>query len=190
MTDIVLGQPASILDKRDAIHIAIAPIIAGENLKPGEHVGVGNNGYAYKSAPKIGIVDPFLTTPIEQYQHFYLLLYQNSVTGMRHHWQHPVFTEEKVLYTKEESEQWLRNYIDNADCPSYNDVIAAATGGQLTNTNPEYYDEAYYNDGDYLHFNGRDAHGDIPDEFWDHIENVTGVKVPQNQRASQWSCSC
>jgi hypothetical protein len=35
---------------------------------------------------------------------------------------------------------------------------------------------------------GRDASGQIPPEFWDHLEIVTGVK--QNKRPNYFSCSC
>lgn len=191
MTDIVLGQLARLTSERDAIHVAIAPVIAGEKLKPGEHVGISDNEYAYKSADKIGIVDPFLKQVVNKGDRFYLLLYQNTVTGMRHHWSHPSFDDKRANnIDKAASEAWLRNFIDNADCPDYDTVIAAATNGQVDNTDTDYYDTSYYNDGDYLHFNGRDAHGSIPDEFWDHVENVTGVKIPKNKRASRWSCSC
>jgi hypothetical protein len=42
----------------------------------------------------------------------------------------------------------------------------------------------------YLNFVGRDAHGEIPPEFWDHVEVVTEKKIPTNKRASYFSCGC
>ena len=196
MIDIVLGQLANENSQRDAIHIAIAPVVAATNLKPGAHVGLDNNGEATGTTDfPIGIVDPFLSHKVLRGETFYLLLYQNTVTGMRHHWSHPSFEDNKIVessfeYTKEESEKWLRAFINDSECPTYDEVLAAATGGELSIMSPEYYDTAYENDGEYLHFSGRDAHGNIPPEFWDHIENVTGIKIPKNKRASYWSCSC
>ena len=63
----------------------------------------------------------------------------------------------------------------------------AGVGGEIENIDPEYY-ETYTNDGEYLHFDGRDAHGVIPPEFWDHVENYTGKPCPL--RATYFSCSC
>ncbi len=199
MSDIVLGNLATENAQRDAIHIAIAPIIASQNLKVGQHIGVDQNGKSCPDSP-VGIVDPFLKKGPKEGESFYILLYQNTVTGMRHHWSHPAFGEESSVPNpglanlspelKASSEAWLKDFIESSDCPDYYSVIAAATDGCLSNTDPEYYNESYYNNGQYLHFNGRDAHGDIPPEFWDHIEIVTGIKIPRNKRAEFWSCSC
>ena len=35
-----------------------------------------------------------------------------------------------------------------------------------------------------------DAHGDIPEEFWGHVENVLGRKIPARRRAKYFTCSC
>lgn len=52
------------------------------------------------------------------------------------------------------------------------------------------YDEilARASEGDgYMTF-GDDISGTIPDEFWDHVEAVTGNKI--NNRAGWFSCAC
>jgi hypothetical protein len=41
---------------------------------------------------------------------------------------------------------------------------------------------------EYMHFDGRDAHGEIPPEFWQHVEIVLGYK-PEHSPSS-FSCSC
>jgi hypothetical protein len=81
---------------RDAIHIAVAPVVAVDYLEPGQHVGLvtpGNleNVAALSDTKLIGIVDPFLTARVEPGQRFYLFLYPNSITNLRHVWSHPAF---------------------------------------------------------------------------------------------------
>ena len=80
--------------RRDAIHIAVAPVTATERLAPGQHVGLVREGNLELVGPcdcHIGIVDPFLTKEVEPGQRFWLLLYPGTVTGLRHIWTHPVF---------------------------------------------------------------------------------------------------
>lgn len=81
--------------QRDAIHVAIVPVIAEELLQPGQHVGLsrpfGLDNYVSSAAPHIGIVDPYLTESVMAGDRFYLCLYPGTVTGMRHYWKHPDF---------------------------------------------------------------------------------------------------
>ena len=57
-----LGKFAPSDAVRDAVHFAIAPVVAAHDLAPGQHVGLSNFGQAETSPAPIGIVDPFLTT--------------------------------------------------------------------------------------------------------------------------------
>lgn len=80
--------------RRDAIHIAIAPVTAACQLNPGEPVGLiepGNRELVGPSDSNIGIVDPFLTAVVEPGQRFWLFLFPNTITSMRHVWNHPAF---------------------------------------------------------------------------------------------------
>jgi hypothetical protein len=81
--------------RRDAIHIAVAPVTAVERLAPGQHVGLVEAGNLERVGPcdrNIGVVDPFLTEDVEPGQRFWLLLYPGTITGLRHVWTHPAFT--------------------------------------------------------------------------------------------------
>lgn len=156
---------------RDAVHVAVIPVVADTDYFPGQHIGY-KDGFTTKENP-LGIVDPFLKEDVKQGQMFYMFLYPNTITSLSHLWTHPEIAEE-VSASKEASEQWLRNFIENADCPGYEEVIAKAVN----------------NDEEWLHFDGSDAHGEIPAEFWTHIEIVTGKKIPQENRATSFSCSC
>lgn len=77
---------------------------------------------------------------------------------------------------RKQSEVWLRAFCDRSDCPSYERVLAEAA------------DPSGSWDDEYLHFTGRDAHGEIPPEFWDHVEVVLGR--PVENKPKYFSCSC
>jgi len=186
-----LGQTPKVLGERDAVHVAIIAVRAGEVLARGDKVTVENGSAIESSHNPLGIVDPFLEDIIKEGDVFWLVLFPQSVRGMKHHWSHPSFSDEKQKcfgFTKEESREWLEDFVDRSDCPDYQTLITAATAGELKSSDPKYYRTGYTLDDDYLHFNGLDAHGDIPPEFWDHVENVTGLLCPV--RPHSFSCSC
>lgn len=85
--------------RRDAIHVAVLPVIAAHTLRPGEHVGISYEfdglHFVGDVDDKIGIVDPFLTDTVPTNGKFYLLLYPNTITSMRHHWEHPALSGKK-----------------------------------------------------------------------------------------------
>jgi hypothetical protein len=81
--------------RRDAIHIAVAPVTAAVRLAPGQHVGLVQKGNLDLVGPcddNIGVVDPFLVEDIEPGQRFWLFLYPGTITGLRHVWTHPAYT--------------------------------------------------------------------------------------------------
>jgi hypothetical protein len=90
-----LGQLIADGDRRrDAIHIAVAPVTAAEPLTPGQHVGLVKEGNLELVGPcekNIGIVDPFLTAVVEPGQRFWMFLYPGTIVSLRHVWTHPVF---------------------------------------------------------------------------------------------------
>jgi len=175
--------------KRDAIHVAVEPVQAGEKLFPGQDVGV-IDGKAFSAIPCLGIVDPFLKTPVMLDEWFWLLVYPRQITSLRHVWSHPAFgeiLEPERVSDIEYSEKWLREFTSKNDCPSYETVVGAATGKWPTKEDDDFW---VRNDGEYWTFGGVDAHCAIPAEFWDRLEVVTGVKFGEGERADYFSCSC
>ena len=91
-----IGQLLDDTAKRDAIHVAIAPVVAAHDLAPGQRVGfvkAGNCELVGTGAASIGIIDPFLRDVVREGERCWLFLYPNTVTSLRHEWTHPLFKE-------------------------------------------------------------------------------------------------
>lgn len=168
--------------KRDAIHLAVLPAIAGVLLRAGDHVTVADGSAYLTSVGKgIGIVDPFIQVLVKPGERFWLVMYPRTITSLRHVWSHPAFPDEAtavatlgaVSQSKAESERWLRDWCDNNDAPGYESLI-------------RYINE---HDGENSLFVGnRESSAEIPDELWNHVEIVLGRKI--SQRPTYFSCSC
>ncbi len=167
---------------RDAIHIAVVPVIAADGLMGGDHVdlayGTTNQVKRAADGEGIGVIDPFLKTYLRKGDRCWLFLHPNTVTGMRHEWVHPVF-DAPLPMPKSEAEAWLRKFADRWNF-DYDEMIATAQekeGGVVAN--------------------GIDLHSaselDAGDEamFWQNIEAITQQKFDDEHRNNfTWSCSC
>lgn len=175
-------------EKRDAIHLAVEPVEAGESLWHGASVVI-RFGRAYRcrdAEERMGIVDPFLKGEVQAGQRFWFVMNPRQVRSLRHVWSHPDFPDEGAaptpLTSAEESEKWLRDFCASHDAPDYDSVVKAATGQSLGDECSAEMED------DYWLFTGIDGHCDIPAVFWDHLERVTGRKFPH--RPAHFSCSC
>lgn len=117
MKDSTLGSLIDSTAKRDAIHIAIAPVVASAVLIPGQHVGftASNQETVGPSAVPIGIVDPFLTNSVLKGERFFLCLYPKSITSLRHEWTHPAFLTESAVQSPDRTvaEQRIRKFAES-----------------------------------------------------------------------------
>lgn len=181
---------------RDAIHVAVEPCIAGELLEPGEHVGIVD-GFAYCNASNlVGIVDPFLEDAVDPGQRFWMLVYPRTITSLRHVWSHPDIPDTgtaRAVFdsTPAESEEWLRDFCKTSDCPDYEDLMKAIDRGGTTTFESKYSrgdDWSISIEDEYVMVRNSDAHSEIPDVFWDHVEVVLGKKFAN--RPKYFSCSC
>jgi len=170
---------------RDAVHVAVFSARAPVQVFPGQHVGLVDaepveygDTVVSPLAPSVAIVDPFLATHANPGERFWAYLYPRTITALSHRWSHPAFEDSATVYappaSKLESEAWLRHFCATSDCPSYEEVLGLAVSD--------------YNE-EYLHFDGQDAHGEIPDEFWRHVEVVIGRKL-DGEHPKYFSCSC
>lgn len=103
-------------EKRDAIHLAVIPVIAGQDLLPGQDVGV-SGCMAITACEKIGIVDPFLTKLVSKGQYFWLVIYPRKITSLRHVWSHPAFDDADVpaLAVPTSQDDELRSKIEKLE---------------------------------------------------------------------------
>ena len=96
-------------EARDAIHLAVEPVIADSILAPGQKIGI-IDGYAIPTgalyntgvldaegkvilaeAPYHGIVDPFLPGAVQVGERFWFVMAPRMVHSLRHVWEHPDF---------------------------------------------------------------------------------------------------
>jgi hypothetical protein len=179
--------------RRDAVHFALAPVIAAQTLHPGQHIGfVGENEVGPSCDKLLGIVDPFLLGRVSKGQRFWMFLYPNTITSLRHEWSHDAFPVEEAQSEEndnpnfafsdkltqdmlvENSIDWLNKFADEVDL-SYEELMAAGKdsiehGGYLIDGEKW---EGFY----------------TPSEFWRHYEIVTGNPV-EDHDANFFSCSC
>ncbi len=184
-----LATLGTIIDEsagRDAIHLAVEPMIAGERLYPGQHIGI-NGGKAYNNTDKaraacdkhIGIVDPFLSAPVEIGARFWLIVYPRQITSLRHVWEHPDFKSIDVIKEPtdpvEISQRWINEFADKIR--QHPKALMDAADNWLENEDYTYDNSESYKD----HWN------EFP-EFWKHYEIVTGRKPSTPE--SFFTCSC
>lgn len=179
--ELKLGHLITSEQRRDAVHIAVAPVRAGERLKPGQHVSlIGVEAWASAGEP-IGVVDPFLKeTSVRSGQMFWLYLYPGSIRSLRHEWTHPAFGEEAPTSDpKSASEKWMRAWA-------------------MQNVSDNYYGEGNVGEEAAYAFAIRAGHelfigpyesarDNIDNEWWAHWEAITGSA---GKRGEYFSCAC
>lgn len=172
-----LGTIIDDTQKRDAIHLAVLPMIASGTLRPGEDVGVIHGKASFDAEPKLGIVDPFLKRDVLAGERFWLVLYPRMVTSLRHVWSHPAFPDEgaNVSSSGFAHHPVIAALADEAGL-SYDELMDGAQG--------------FVDSGEYMSQGGRWEGVYAGDDFWDAFEQVTGKKVPEDNRGGIFSCSC
>lgn len=182
--DLKLGEIIEGEQERDAIHIAVAPMTAGETLGPGQHVGLVADGVIGDSQKPIGIVDPFLATPVKAGQRCWLFLYPNTITSLRHDWTHPAFVEVAISRASVEDERkaasraWLTDFAASLEL-SYEQLMDSLS--------------RYILDGSYhtLPFDTPERVWDERELMWRHFEIVSGVHVGDEMLSeAPFSCAC
>ena len=173
--------------QRDAIHIAIAPVVANMRLDPGDDVGFvhpDNTELVSKGdgIRTIGVIDPFLQDTVKPGERCWMFLYPNTITSLRHDWSHLAFGQGISKPTESEdkaySERWLRDYaarVSHYDTPdvAYRELLSNAQRNHI-----------FYHGSDLCGYSDLEQ----PKELFRHLEVVLGRKL--DRHAFTYSCSC
>lgn len=177
-----LGKLIDEKAQRDAIHIAVAPVVATERLSPGQRIGLVEHDNTQVRANNAGqgIVDPFLSGAVFPGDRFWMWLTPNTITSLRHQWTHPNFdSDNKISHDEhlEKSKTWIAEHADLLGL-SYDVLIKNA--------------EEWLRDEDYFVQQGSERWRDEfnPTEFWHHYEVIAGKVVPDDKKRSFYCCTC
>jgi len=181
-----IGKLIDESERRDAIHIAMAPVVASQMLLPGEDIGfIASNqvDVGRKCAKHIGIVDPFLEKPVITGERFWMLLYPNTISSLRHEWTHPDFMTIPPEVTPANGERkatsiaWIKDFADKIK--QHYDSLMRAAETWVACADYTYDNSESYKDVDYEKWS----------EFWKHYSIVTGEDTSK-MTASPFTCSC
>lgn len=178
-----LGQIHTRQERRDAIHLAVEPVEAGQTLRPGALISV-RNGVA-TNAPRenaLGIVDPFLPDIVLKGQRFWFVMMPRMVHSLRHVWTHPAFPSPEVVELPapetdavKSAALQLREMAADMDCS----VERLMDGAR-----------AYLATGEYLRFGNDLDYSWNTAKFWRCYELVTGENLGGEDKGFFFSCSC
>ena len=187
--------------ERDAIHIAVCSVVAGEMLLPGMEIGfIGDDPelVTVRTSQPLGIVDPFLKGKVNSGERFWMFLYPNTVTSLRHAWEHPKIDAPVRVsnvpaapvndYTQAspqqvaESKAWIAEFGEKWGW-AYKEIMDAVDEAGRYETN-------LVSRGRTLD-SGLDFGEGVEEEFWHHVATILGRPItPQQIRNLAWTCSC
>lgn len=165
-------------EKRDAIHLAVLPIVAGHHMSPGTPIVIKGE-QAFEAGPTetaLAIVDPFLATGPKRGERFWAVLRPRLVTSLRHVWTHPAFPDTEAHQDgRTASEVWMDDFSKSLGITTEKLMEGA---------------RRYLGYGDLLYYGELFDGKGIPKEFWGHFEEIEKTTVPQEKRHGFLSCSC
>lgn len=192
-------------EKRDAIHLAVEPVTAGEKLYPGDHVTI-KDGIAMEApiGKGQGVVDPFLPDVVRQGQLFWFVMYPRQVHSLRHVWTHPDFPDEAGTPAPAKRDDardtaYAMNVRALENAKAVVTRIAESIGGECEQRGTLTYDvlmeganewvDSGYHCTQQGNTNWQDDFRGHEQEFWTAWEIITGKKAPDHE-AQFFSCSC
>ena len=181
MSDIQFGKIIYGYQQRDAVHVAVTPVEAGEAIDPGKWCYL-KDGKAYphtywRDGERVGFADPCLSERVKQGETFWLWLKPGSITSLRHNWTHPLLPEQPP--TSEQKQAAMKRMGE----------IGQHIGGFSAEEMVEYYIDVANGRGGCLP-NDIDNY-DAPDDFWEIGELITGLVVaPAKKKDHYFRCSC
>lgn len=119
MDNIKLGSIITTTQQKDAVHIAIVPVISESTLSPGDHIGLVYPGVSRLVGcvrNNIGIVDPFLKEDVLPGDRFWMFMYPGSISSLRHDWTHAAFDMADEPRNLSQIDTDYRDDSDSFDC--------------------------------------------------------------------------
>jgi hypothetical protein len=171
-----LGKIITTRQERDAIHIAVVPMTAGQKLQPGDKVWMENGRAMLGAINSIGVVDPFLTVSVQHGETFWLYLNPGSITSLRHEWTHPALDGEPAVA---EAKRVITQMADSMG-------LSYAALMDYGSHHAKGWDDGYVTQQGSEDW--RDGFDSVA--FWPAYELVTGEKVPDDKKDHFFSCSC
>jgi len=176
MSDLKLGQIITGPAARDAVHVAVAPVKAGELLIPGTRISLANGIAVQDFEDKaIGIVDPFLQRSVQVGETFWLFLFPGTITALRHEWTHPAFHVQLKEPENSEAREWVTAFAARWKY-TFDEFMAGAR---------EYVQKDYNLDDKWEQL-------DVPDEdwntFWEHFHALTGLSIADKDKEFVTCC--
>lgn len=200
-------------EKRDAIHLGVEPVEAGEQLAVGATIGI-KDGKAYQSTKRngikaLGIVDPFLEGKVLPGQRFWLVVMPRQITSLRHVWEHPDFPDSRETshVVVEQPKAWT----DLSDAERKTHVSIGTEQGkawdflenyarELSDYDGEFtaddlFDQGKQNLDDPSGWNylvgGSSMEGERPsEEFWEAMAVLLNRDLTNVEKPNFFSCSC
>jgi hypothetical protein len=174
MSDANLGKLLDATVQRDAIHIAIAPVVAAERLQPGAHVGLNEQGEATSDTEgAIGIVDPFLKQSVLKGERFYLCMHPRTIKNLRHDWSHDAVPDRVV--PSSDSTAWVTAFAARWDY-TFDELMAGAR---------EYVKHDYELDDKWKQLDIEESEWAI---FWEHFHTLTGLRLDADRDKGFVTC--
>lgn len=178
-TQDLIGKLIQESTKRDAIHIAVFPVVAALTLQPGARVGLDEEGKANNmTGNDIGIIDPFLTKPVRRGERCFMFMLPNTITGLRHEWTHPALDAAEA--ERQSARETLMEY-GSRESLSFEEVLSGLNYG-------------YENGGEVCFpsdINYSIKEEEAPD-VWRAYCLYTGKPMPSSQTisATRFRCAC
>lgn len=177
--------------ERDAIHVAVLPVIASMNLKRAcwleftyeDNIQHVTNARSWALA--VGVADPFhQRINIEVGTRFLMFMKPNTITGLRHDWTHPALEKAMGQRMKQElldlpsSKTWLENLAASCDM-TYSALIEELTS-------------VARGESEYIHIGVDTPEAAYSEEIWEHYEKITNTVVPASikRHGAPFSCAC
>lgn len=180
-----LGQIIDGKQQRDAIHIAIAPVKATVPLAAGDCIDFASKENRFDvvkvQSGGFGIVDPFLTSYVMPGQWFWAFLRPNTVTGMRHEWQHPAFSGQQSANIQDVARAALTEIAEEIGGP-FGTLESLIAHVESCMEGGEHYVE-------HGHEHMRSVWYENEERFWVHYEALTGKKKP-DEYTPIFCCTC